>query len=96
MQWRKDEAMAIQDILLYRNHEVALRRKSKPVRKLNRSIKRLVEDLKDTLMAHPEGIGLASPQVNAHHRVVVVRLGAGIGGKRRAWSAHCLNHSGKH
>jgi len=72
--------MASRDILLYRNHEAALRRKGRPVRKLNRSIKRLVEDLKNTLMAHPEGVGLAAPQVNAHHRVVVVRLGAGSDG----------------
>jgi peptide deformylase len=36
----------------------------------------LIDDLKDTLTAHPGGIGLAAPQVNVHHRVVIVRLGA--------------------
>ncbi len=29
----------------------------------------------DTLAAHPEGIGLAAPQINVHKRVVIVRLG---------------------
>jgi peptide deformylase len=77
---RKDETMAVREILLYRDHELALRRKSKPVRKLDRSIKKLVEDLKDTLNAHSEGVGLAAPQVNAHYRVVIVRLGAGSDG----------------
>jgi len=77
---RKDETMAVREILLYRDHELALRRKSKPVRKLNRRIKKLVEDLKDTLNAHPEGVGLAAPQVNPHYRVVIVRLGAGSDG----------------
>jgi len=72
--------MAVREILLYRDHELALRRKSKPVRKHDRSIKKLVEDLKDTLTAHPEGVGLAAPQVNAHYRVVIVRLGAGSDG----------------
>jgi peptide deformylase len=72
--------MAGREILLYRNHETALRRKSKPVRKLNCRIRRLVEDLKETLTAHPEGVGLAAPQVNAHYRVVIVRLEAGSDG----------------
>ena len=37
--------------------------------------------MKDTLNDHPEGIGLAAPQINTHSRVVVVRLGGGRGGE---------------
>jgi peptide deformylase len=67
--------MAVRDIVLYREHEAALRRKSEPVRAINRRVKNLVQDLKDTLAHHSEGIGLAAPQINVHDRVIVVRLG---------------------
>jgi peptide deformylase len=39
---------------------------------------RLINDLKDTLNAHQEGIGLAAPQIGVHRRVVIVRLGDDI------------------
>ncbi|GIK40500.1 MAG: peptide deformylase [Chloroflexota bacterium] len=67
--------MAIRDIVLYTDNEAALRQKSEPVRSVNRRVKKLIEDLKDTLIAHPEGIGLAAPQINVPSRVIVVRLG---------------------
>ena len=67
--------MAIRDIVRYPENAMALRQKSKPVRSVNRRVKRLVRDLKDTLNGHPEGIGLAAPQINVHSRVVLVRLG---------------------
>jgi len=69
--------MAVRDIVLFLENEAALRKKSKPVRSINRRVKRLVRDLEDTLNNHPAGIGLAAPQINAHSRVVVVRLGGG-------------------
>ena len=67
--------MAIRDIILYPQHEAALRKKSEPVRSMNRRVKKLIQDLKDTVMDRAEGIGLAAPQINVHSRVVVVRLG---------------------
>lgn len=67
--------MAVRDIVLYSENEAALRKKSEPVRSVNRLVKKLIKDLKDTLMDHPEGIGLAAPQINVHSRVIVVRLG---------------------
>ncbi len=66
--------MAVRDIVLYSNNEAALRKKSEPVRVINRRVKKLIKDLKETLDTHPEGIGLAAPQINVHQRVVVVRL----------------------
>ncbi len=66
--------MAIKNIILYPEEETALRRKSEPVRAINRQIKNLIKDLKDTLCDHPEGIGLAAPQINVPKRIVVVRL----------------------
>jgi len=68
--------MAVCEILLYPKDKIALRAKSDPVRTFNRQTRRLVQDLKDTLLAHSEGIGLAAPQMGAHVRIVVVRLGA--------------------
>ena len=73
--------MAIRDIVLYPENEAALRKKSEPVRFVNRRIKKLIKDLKDTLLDRPEGIGLAAPQINVHNRVIVVRLGDKSEGK---------------
>jgi peptide deformylase len=69
--------MAVRDIVLYAENKAALRKKSRPVRGVNRRVKRLVRDLKDTLNDHSQGIGLAAPQIDIHSRVVVVRLGSG-------------------
>ena len=71
--------MAVRDVVLFLENEAALRKKSKPVRSINRQVKRLVQDLEDTLNDHPAGIGLAAPQIDIHSRVVVVRLGGGRG-----------------
>jgi len=69
--------MAIKDIVLYAEDEKTLRTKSRPVKGVNRRVKRLVQDLKDTLGHSSDGIGLAAPQIGVHSRVVVVRLGSG-------------------
>ncbi len=66
--------MAVRNIVLYAENKAALRQKSEPVRIVNRRVKKLIRDLKDTLNFHPEGAGLAAPQINVHQRVVVVRL----------------------
>jgi peptide deformylase len=67
--------MAVRKILLYSEDAAALRRKSKPVRTVSKHVRELVQDLKETLTACPDGAGLAAPQINVHERVVVVRLG---------------------
>jgi peptide deformylase len=67
--------MAVRKILLYSKEAAALRQKSESVRKVNQRVRILVQDLKDTLLDCPDGAGLAAPQINAHGRVVVVRLG---------------------
>ncbi len=68
--------MAERKILLYPKSESALRRRSEPVEVMNRKAKQLIRDLKDTLAAHPNGVGLAAPQIGAHLRVVIVQLGS--------------------
>lgn len=68
--------MAIHEILLYSTHKAALRKKSQAIPHINQKIQRLIRDLKDSLEAHSDGIGLAAPQINIRKRVVVVCLGA--------------------
>lgn len=70
--------MTIRDILIYPQEEAKLRKKSAKVKKRDDSIRQLVDDLKETLLANP-GAGLAAPQIDVHKRVVVVRLGQETG-----------------
>jgi peptide deformylase len=61
--------MALLDILVYpdpRLHTVA-----KPVKEVSAQIKRLVEDMAQTMYAAP-GIGLAATQVNQHIQLLLV------------------------
>jgi len=74
--------MAVKDIVIYPESKAILRRTCDPVKDIRRQDNKLVRDLVDTLNAHPEGIGLAAPQIGAHHRVVVVRLGGGPDNER--------------
>lgn len=75
--WEKP--MAVKNIVIYPAGKEILRRKCDPVRRIRQQAIQLAQDLVDTLNAHPEGIGLAAPQIGARHRVVVVRLGGGAG-----------------
>jgi peptide deformylase len=76
--------MAVREIMIYPQHKEELRRKSDPVTEMKRPIRRLIRDLKDTLQASPDGIGLAAPQVNVHQRVIIVCPGSEMEGKWRA------------
>ena len=63
--------MALLDILHYpdaRLHTVA-----KPVKEVDARIRKLVDDMAETMYAAP-GIGLAATQVNVHERVVVIDI----------------------
>lgn len=50
-----------------------LRKKSKPVTKIDKKIKKLIADMKETLTAQadPEGVGLAAPQVGKNLRLFI-------------------------
>ncbi|MFP3897437.1 MAG: peptide deformylase [Anaerolineales bacterium] len=82
--------MAVRDIVLYAENESVLRKESKPVHTLNRRIRRVIEDLKDTLQHHEEGVGLAAPQIGVHWQVVVVRLGGDAEGEKEAGPPQAL------
>lgn len=68
--------MAVRKIMLFPEDKAVLRAKSNPVQSMNQKTKRLIADLKDTLLACQDGVGLAAPQINEHLSVVVIRLGA--------------------
>jgi peptide deformylase len=68
--------MAEREILLYPKDKNALRTKSDPINAFNRRTRQLIKDLKETLLSHTDGIGLAAPQIDERLRIVAVRLGA--------------------
>jgi peptide deformylase len=76
--------MAVREILIFPQNEDTLRKQSEPVPKFNCNVSRLINDLKETLNAHQEGIGLAAPQINIHRRVVIVCLGNDVEGEWHA------------
>jgi len=63
--------MAILDILHYPDKR--LRTVAKPVENVNDSIKKLVDDMFETMYTAP-GIGLAATQVNVHQQVIVIDI----------------------
>lgn len=80
----RENNMTARDILIFPQHKAELRRKSDSVVGLNRGVKRLIRDLKDTLQASSDGVGLAAPQINIHKRVVIVCLGSETDGEWQA------------
>jgi peptide deformylase len=63
------DLMALRSIILYpdpRLHTVA-----KPVREVDERIRRLVDDMLETMYA-AQGVGLAATQVDVHERVIVI------------------------
>ncbi|MBN2243993.1 MAG: peptide deformylase [Acidobacteria bacterium] len=69
--------MAVRSIVLYENNEAVLRRMSEPFPEGSKGTGGLVADLKDTLLHHLDGIGLAAPQIGVHRRAIMVRFGTG-------------------
>lgn len=66
--------MALRKILQYPEDEKLLRQKSLAVQKVDKRIRKLVRDLKDTL-EDSFGAGLAAPQIGVHERVALVKFG---------------------
>jgi peptide deformylase len=66
--------MTAKKILTISKHEKILRTPSEPVKKINKEIKQLIEDIKDTIDANP-AMGLAAVQIGVLKRVFGARLG---------------------
>lgn len=54
-----------------------LRRVSHPVKEVNDNIRKLMENMAET-MYYAKGVGLAAPQVGINKRVIVVDIGEGL------------------
>jgi peptide deformylase len=65
--------MTILDILHFPDHR--LRKKAKPVVQVDDALRRLIDDMFETMYAAP-GIGLAATQVNIAQRLVVIDVTA--------------------
>jgi peptide deformylase len=63
--------MAILDILEF--PDPRLRTKAKPVENVDDRIRKLVDDMFETMYAAP-GIGLAASQVNVHQQIIVIDI----------------------
>ncbi len=61
-------------ILIHPEDEKLLRTPCQPVARVDKKIRGLVQDLKDTL-ATEAGVGLAAPQIGILKRVAIIRLG---------------------
>jgi len=65
----------IMEILTSQNPQ--LRKASKPVAKITRDIRLLVENMEETLRTAP-GVGLAAPQVGELLRIIIADIGEGL------------------
>ncbi len=61
--------MAILEIV--KDPAEVLRKKARPVTKINASVRKLLDDMTETMYAAP-GVGLAAPQVGVSKRIIVV------------------------
>ena len=69
------QEMAVKRLVFYPQGEARLRRRSKPVNNLRaKNLRRLIQDLKDTLETQP-GAAIAAAQIGVPKRVTVVKLG---------------------
>lgn len=64
--------MAVLPIVLH--PDPVLRRKAKPVQKINFQLRKLLDDMAETMYDAP-GVGLAAPQVGVSKRIIVVDCG---------------------
>ena len=65
--------MALLDILTVADHASVLKQKSEPVATVDEDLRRLMDDMLETMYAAP-GIGLAAIQVGVPKRVIVMDL----------------------
>ncbi|MDO8424871.1 MAG: peptide deformylase [bacterium] len=66
--------MAIREIIKYPNP--ILKKKSKEVERIDEEVKKLAEDMIETLQ-NSQGVGLAAPQINVPKRIIAVQMKEG-------------------
>ncbi len=68
--------MAVRQIRMF--DDEILRKKSRPVEAVTDEIRKLLEDMADTMYNTENGAGLAAPQVGILKRLVVMDMGQGL------------------
>ncbi len=68
--------MAIRQIRTF--DDEILRKKSRPVTEVNDHIRKLLDDMADTMYNTQNGAGLAAPQIGILKRLVVMDMGQGL------------------
>ncbi|MDF2987850.1 MAG: peptide deformylase [Eubacterium sp.] len=68
--------MAIRQIRMF--DDEILRKKSRPVTAVNDDIRKLLDDMADTMYNTRNGAGLAAPQIGILKRLVVMDMGQGL------------------
>lgn len=63
----------VKEILTYDKNKDILIQKSEPVIMITDEIKNIIQDLKDTLEAHPEGAGISAVQIGELKRICVIK-----------------------
>ena len=67
--------MPVKNLLYFPQDEARLRRRSQPVaQRKSKRLKRLIQDLKDTLESQP-GAAIAAPQIGVFQRVTIAKFG---------------------
>lgn len=67
--------MALRDVITY-PHPL-LRKRSQKVEALTEEVRRLIDDMAETMYAH-RGVGLAAVQIGIHQRVITIDVGEGL------------------
>jgi peptide deformylase len=67
--------MALREVITY-PHPL-LRKKSQPVEAVTEEIRRLIDDMAETMYAQ-RGVGLAAVQIGVHRRVIIIDVGEGL------------------
>jgi peptide deformylase len=67
--WKRSQSLAVRPILT--SEKPVLHQKARPVQRVDGTIRKLLDDLVDTMRAAP-GVGLAAPQIGVLWRVIVV------------------------
>ncbi|SES66028.1 peptide deformylase [Natronincola peptidivorans] len=63
--------------IIRQDEDPILRKKSKPVDKIDARIHLLLDDMAET-MYHAEGVGLAAPQIGILKQVIIIDIGEGL------------------
>ena len=63
----------VKEILIYEKDKEILTQKSEDVKEINDEIRQLIQDLKDTLLSKPGGVGISAIQIGIPKKVCIIK-----------------------